>query len=64
MMVWLEWIDSESNLADGISRHGIRDEIALAAGVPVLEFSLPDLGELLFGSVARALAATSSWTTA
>ena len=38
--LWVEWIDSKSNPADGFSREGI--ECAFAAAVPMELLSLPD----------------------
>ena len=36
--VWYEWVDSDSNPADGLSRDGVHDEWTLRQGWELTEF--------------------------
>ncbi len=38
---WFEWIDSRSNIADGLSRDGLADEWTLQQNWAVMEYSYP-----------------------
>ena len=40
---WFEWIDSESNSADGLSRDGLNDSWTLAQGWLLQDFPYPPL---------------------
>ena len=50
--IWYEWIDSESNPSDGLSRDGLKDQWTLAQPWEVAEYSFPDqlLPEKFFSS--------------
>ena len=43
--VWYEWVDSESNISDGLSRDGLDDKFAIAQGWSLQE--LEDVGHVL-----------------
>ena len=45
--VWIEWVDSEANISDGISRYGFDDETSRSLGVVPEYFSLPRCADLL-----------------
>ena len=39
--IWYEWIDSDSNLSDGLSRLGLQDPWTLSQGWELREFPVP-----------------------
>eukprot|EP00435_Cladocopium_sp_Y103_P000858 s5581_g1.t1 len=43
LRVWFEWVDTESNPADGLSRDGLRDPWTLSQGWQLQEFPFPPL---------------------
>ena len=45
--VWLEWVDSKANVADGISRDGFLDKASKALGFEPAFFPFPDCKALL-----------------
>ena len=40
---WFEWIDSDSNPADGLSRDGLLDQWTIQQGWELLEFGQPEM---------------------
>ena len=42
-MAWFEWIDSDSNPADGLSRDGLLDQWTIQQGWELLEFGQPEM---------------------
>ena len=56
---WVEWVPSHSNPADGLSRYGAADELAVLQGWPVHELLVPTPLEKVgfdYYSLLRALA--------
>ena len=61
ILVWLEWVDSASNISDGVSRYGMRDPYLSEQGILPAEFAGPPLSELFCENLSDAIAFLENW---
>ena len=48
---WGEFVESEANVSDGVSRDGIQDKSALLLGCDIIQCNLPPLGQFANASL-------------
>ena len=59
MRVWVDWVDTDSNPADGLSRDGVHDRWTLTQGWQC--FELPATAPALRGTPFHAVASLLHW---
>ncbi len=61
ILVWLEWVDSASNVSDGVSRFGMEDPYLSELGVLPVKFDGPPLRELFCENLSGSIAYLEEW---